>query len=218
MSTINSPQNKGLLWNVLLENGSFAGIPETKIGEVSAMLDEVVEEVVGGANGLSTMGSNKRVLEEMSRRLRTYRATTTTTTTTAIPTPTPTPTTTREDIQKQRIDRMNDMAKKMSVDMARYEPKKPKTVRFSDDVDKLSPEILESRLEQAIAARNLDMMVTDVSGGAGAKSVDGAGGDDPDTVLPIEPDVPSYVEVKRMYDEMKEMYGEMKAMISKLQK
>jgi hypothetical protein len=208
MTNIDSTENKGLLWNVLLENGSFAGIPETKINEVNGMLNDVVDEVVGGGNGKSNMEMNKHVLVEMAQRLGVYKNTITP----------PTPTTTREDIQKQRIDRMNDMAKKMSTDMARYEPKKPKTVRFSDDVDKLSPEILESRLEQAIAARNLDMMVTDVSGGAGAKSVDGAGGDDPDTVLPIEPDVPSYVEVKRMYDEMKEMYGEMKAMISKLQK
>ena len=228
--SVDSPENKGLLWNVLLENGSFAGIPETKIGEVNVMLDVVVEEVVGMDGIAPTMESNKRVLAEMARRLREYGETN--------PAPT-THTTNREDLQKERIDRMNDMAKKMSADMARYEPKKPKSVRFSDDVDKLSPELLESRLAQAISLRKLDVV------GVGGNSTS-------DTVLPIptqsspldmkspdEEDIENmhqdvhqdmhqdmhqdvyqdvHQDMRRMYNEMKTMYGEMKQLMTELKK
>jgi len=198
--SVDSPENKGLLWNVLLENGSFAGIPETKIGEVNVMLDVVVEEVVGMDGIAPTMESNKRVLAEMARRLREYGETN--------PAPT-THTTNREDLQKERIDRMNDMAKKMSADMARYEPKKPKSVRFSDDVDKLSPELLESRLAQAIASRQLDVVVLDVSGG-GDTTVD--------AIRPLEPSTSpetTIQEIKRLHGEVKAMYDEMKLMMAK---
>ena len=131
----------------------------------------------------------------------------------SVPThPTPTHTTTRDDIQKERIDRMNDMAKKMSNDMSRYTPQKPKSVRFSDeqfsdDVDKLSPEILESRLEAAIASRNLD--VVDIS--------DTTVSD----VQPLKPETSletTYQEIKRMHREVKSMYDEMKQMVTDLRK
>lgn len=208
MTSVDSPQNKGLLWNVLLENGSFSGIPETKIGEVNRLLNEVVEEVLvgGGANGQTTMESNKKVLAEMSRRLGVYRALASTTNTTNT-------TTTRDDIQKERIDRMNNLAKQMSVDMSQYAPKKPKSVRFSDDVDKLSPEILESRLEQAIASRNLDIVAMDVSGGSG-----GSGGVVKNMVNPIPTQKGSDQDMTQMYNEVKEMYTEMKQMLKDLKK
>jgi hypothetical protein len=197
MTSIDSPQNKGLLWNVLLENGSFAGIPETKINEVNAMLNVVVEEVVGGGvSGLSIMESNKRVLAEMARRLGVYKASS----------PATTPTTTRENLQKERIDRMNDMAKQMSADMARYEPKKPKSVRFSDDVEKLSPELLESRLAQAIAARKLDVVdVPTTIATIQPPTVDAEPHD-------AEPHDAIYKEIQRLHGEVKAMYDEMKLM------
>ena len=204
--SVDTPENKGLLWNVLLENGSFAGIPETKIGEVNVMLDVVVEEVVGMDGIAPTMESNKLVLVEMARRLREYGETNPAPTTHTAPATHPT---NREDLQKERIDRMNDMAKKMSADMARYEPKKPKSVRFSDDVDKLSPELLESRLAQAIASRQLDVVVLDVSGG-GDTTVD--------AIRPLEPSTSpetTIQEIKRLHGEVKAMYDEMKLMMAK---
>ena len=200
---INSLKNKGMLWNVLLENGSFAGISETKIDDVNRILNDVVEDVGGG--GMDLMTANKRVLVEMTKRLGVLKST-----------PDPTAATTRHEIQKNRIDKMNDMAKKMSADMNQYTPKKPKSVRFSDDVDKLSPEIMESRLERAIAARKLDVLVTDVSGGE--TSVE--------PILPIKPSQPRsgvklsndgmYKDVVRMYNEIKDMYGDMSKMMKDL--
>ena len=230
MTDIDSPENKGLLWNVLLENGSFAGIPETKISEVNGLLNVVVDEVVVGMggmgmNGQTTMETNKRVLTEMARRLTVYRVNQSQTT----PDHTTTRTTTRDDIQKERIDRMNDMAKKMSADMSQYTPPKPKSVRFSDDVDKLSPEILESRLESAIASRNLDMV--DVSGGSGGSG--GSGHITSDTVLPIMEPInmkfsdqnmhqdmhqDMYQDMTQMYNEMKTMHSEMKQLMTELKK
>lgn len=203
MSNIDSPQNKALLWNVLLENGSFAGIPETKINEVNRLLNAVVEEMGKNDEGveITIMELNKCVLAEMSRRLSVYRESIVV----------PNTVTSREDLQKERIDRMNEMAKKMSIDMSQYAPKKPKSVRFSDDVDKLSPEILESRLEQAIASRNLDMLV-DVSGG-----------NVKDTVKQIpsqrgSSDQDMYQDMYRMYGEVKRMYTEMRQMAMDLEK
>ena len=71
---VNTNENKGLLWNVLLESGKFTNIPNTNVGDVRNAFENKIHEVLRKSNQSDTLVIlNKRILEEITIELERYK-------------------------------------------------------------------------------------------------------------------------------------------------
>ena len=72
---VNTNENKGLLWNVLLESGTFTNIPNANVGDVRNAFENKIQEVLHKSNESDTLVTlNKRILEEITKELERYKS------------------------------------------------------------------------------------------------------------------------------------------------
>jgi hypothetical protein len=157
MDYIDTPANKSVLWEVLLEHGAFVGIDDSHFDRIRELFDTIVRDVVGRGASLP-VEANKQILRDVTGGLNQFRGRPVTGSTATGSTATGRPVL-REAAIKQRTDDLTDRTTRMVEEFHSFDKPVPKKeVRFTDDVEKMSPGILEERLQRAVALRELDVV------------------------------------------------------------
>lgn len=153
MDEFNSPQNKGLLWNLLYEGGVFHGISEERVETVKVKLEQVVQETWDmRVEGDDLKELNKRVCQMMlvaSERIRTQ----------PIPGPTSStpPLVTAKELSNQRQAAFsNNLERKQSEFTQMMIDDRPKDINFADKPEE--PLVaLDQALEELQARRTREL-------------------------------------------------------------
>ena len=150
-----SQDNKSLLWSVLLEHGAFIGINDMYFDQVHETFESLFKNIPQNTTG--PIGDiNKQILRDMNEQLGYFKRPVTDKQ--SITSPDLPKSALRENYKEQRVSDIAIKTKQMTDEFNRYITPPPikKEVHFSDDVDKMSPELLEERLQRAISIRKLD--------------------------------------------------------------
>jgi hypothetical protein len=142
-------ENKGLLWNLLVEHGSFNGILNNKMVDVKKIFEDNINELSSNTGDLISL--NKEFFQRMLKILPMYKETTRKSGG-AIE-----EVYTAEKLQNSRIDSFNT---KLSTVQNEFDSliklKTPEGIDFSDKSGEFNTNI-DQDLAQAIASRQLDM-------------------------------------------------------------
>ena len=150
-STINfkDDENKGLLWSLLVEYGSFNGILNNKMGDIKQIFEDNINELSSNTGGLISL--NKEFVQRMLKILPMYK--------------TPPHKSegaieevyTAEKLQNSRIDSFNTKLSNVKNDFdSLIKLKTPEGIDFSDKSGDFNTNI-DDDLAYAIASRQLDM-------------------------------------------------------------
>jgi hypothetical protein len=137
--TFNTPQNKGLLWNLLLETGRFNNIPENNVKQVKDDFENKIQEILKkGYFNDSLVTLNKRVLEEMTVELKKYKH----------------PTITRLDVSNKRQNQFDQNIKIKQKEFKEFiNDDKPKEITFSEEKDNPIGGEMDNLMSDAIKRR-----------------------------------------------------------------
>jgi len=157
--TFHSNENKGLLWNLLSEQGLFKGINESRLPEVRSSFENNITQI--NENGGDLMTLNKKFVQKMLNDLQMFKG--------LAP-----PQSgkrkgnaiqevyTAEKIQNNRVEKFNSQLTSVKSEFdSMIKLKKPNEIDFSDNKQEFSTNI-DNDLAAAISSRQLDMeqMVT----------------------------------------------------------
>lgn len=209
---VKSPINKEMLWSVLNDHGLFNGVPNSMYGTVKHSFEQTIDRISSHGSGDSVPSlnhMNRDILREMKRIIGMIGSKT------SGPNNRTSAPVLRAEMQTQRTDELAQKTKLMADDFASFaNPTPKKTVKFSDDVDKLSPNVLEDRMSAAIAARELELYSMpppkDVVGEIVDIPMPGSGSSMSNE--PIETSFSSNVSIHPQTNELEELREEMRIM------
>lgn len=163
--SVNSPQNKELLWDTLQESGAFAGLMQSQFQPVQSAFDRTVQQAAKSMAGSSSLSDvNKHIIREFMQSLRSvhnpiqkqnnndnaskkkkievvYRA---------------------EDIQNERASEFERQLREKQTEMDSFLTlKKPTDVSFADtavDEDKPIGDEMSRLIAQELAARERELV------------------------------------------------------------
>lgn len=137
--TFNTQQNKGLLWNLLLESGTFNNIPENKVNQVRDDFETKIQEIIKrDFSNDSLVTLNKKVLEEMTVELNKYKK----------------QTITRLDVSNERQKEFDQNIKIKQKEFKEFiNNDKPKEITFSEEKDNPIGSEMDTLMADAIKRR-----------------------------------------------------------------
>jgi hypothetical protein len=149
MSTFDTKENKGLIWNIMNESGVFKGIPDSYLDQVKRDFETKITSIKRNIQPKDTLTLlNKRVLSEMMVEMAKYRLAT-------IPS-----VVTSKDIstvRQQQFQNVLERKKEEFTNMLGNKP--PSTIDFSDKMDRPIGSEIEDMIAATIARRNKDLNV-----------------------------------------------------------
>jgi hypothetical protein len=140
--------NKGMIWNMLVENGTFNKLTNDQKPNIKAMFDEIVTEINSAEPNETLMNKNKSLILKITEASNTiYNSSQTSK---------PIPITSSE-IMNIRQEQFTDTLKSKQNDFDTFMKREiPNDIDFSDKLDE-PIENLDSIMSQAMATREIDM-------------------------------------------------------------
>lgn len=144
-----SQDNKRLLWEIMIENDLFNGIPDKYANNVKADFENRLKQMSG--NILSTdsiLDANKKIIVQMIEDIKNY------TKPEPMPVPVPVPITSAEALSKKQAQFQKGLQSRQEEFTSLIQPIKPTTIDFSDKLDDepIGSE-MDIKLSQTIAWR-----------------------------------------------------------------
>ena len=147
MSDFTSIQNKGIIWEILIEQKLFEGIDQKHKYEIKDLFENTILMIENQGKGLSLIEKNKEVIKNMVLRLESFK---------------PQPIIskreyTNEEIHKERQKTFETELKRKQTEFDGLSRKPPEKIDFSDKLDEKIGDKMDSLLAEAIAAREFQM-------------------------------------------------------------
>jgi len=166
-NSVDSVQNKGLLWATLQESGAFAGLTQDQFQPVQSAFDRVVQQSALSAMSLSD--ANKHIIREFMQVLRSANANNANNANNAIPTNVPVPKKKKiemvyraDDLKTERANEFERQLREKQSEMDSFLTlKKPSDVSFADasvDEDKPIGDEMSRLIAQELAARERELV------------------------------------------------------------
>ena len=151
-NTYECQQNKGLLWNVLMENNYFDGLGEYQFKKIVSLFEQKIIQIKNNIQPTDTIiNLNKKTINEMVKCISeeknqysgsndVYKV---------------------KDIQNKRRTELNDNYNKKQEEFNSMFKKKPKEIDFSDKHDDMNNNDIDAKLSEIIKKRKLDLVFKD---------------------------------------------------------
>lgn len=149
MALFNENSNKHLIWNMLLQNGTFNKLTNEQKPHITKKFDEIVEEISISEPHETLVNKNKQLILKVTEETNTlYNST---------PRDKTPPITAAEIINKRQEEFTETLKSKQSeFDMFMTHPT-PNDIDFSDKVDQPIGNSLDTMMSQAMANREIDL-------------------------------------------------------------
>ena len=143
--TFNTQKNKGLLWNLLLETGTFNNIPENKVNQVRDDFENKIQEIIKrDFSNDSLVTLNKKVLQEMTVELKKYKKLTIT----------------RSDVSNERQKEFDQNIKIKQKEFKEFiNNDKPEEITFSEEKDNPIGSEMDNLMADAIKRREAQLNI-----------------------------------------------------------
>lgn len=143
MSDFVSNQNKGIIWEILIEQKLFEGIDQKHKHEIKELFENTVLMIESQGKGLSLMEKNKEVIKIMVLRLESFKGQPIISKREY----------TNEELHKEKQQVFENKLKKKQSEYDDMNIKIPEKIDFSDKLDEKIGDKMDSLLAQAIASR-----------------------------------------------------------------
>ena len=143
MSDFVSNQNKGIIWEILIEQKLFEGIDQKHKNEIKELFENTVLMIESQGKGLSLIEKNKEVIKIMVLKLEAFKGQSIISKREY----------TSEELQKERQKAFDTKLKKKQTEYDGMNVKIPEKIDFSDKLDEKIGDKMDSLLAEAIASR-----------------------------------------------------------------
>ena len=160
MQSVDSAQNKELLWSTLQESGAFAGLSRDQFQPVQSAFDRSVQQAAAQSGAAASLSDvNKHIIREFVQVLRAFQT----------PPPVPVPEKKNklelvyrsEDIQNERASEFDRQLRDKQAEMESFLTlKKPTDVSFTDKMNEDKPigDEMSRLIAQELAARERELV------------------------------------------------------------
>ena len=154
MSEFTSNKNKGLLWNLLLNNGAFNNLADNDLPMIQNDFERLVDSL--SKENIDLIKLNKLFMQQMIQKINSYRQ--------QLKIYEPVKEIyTNQDIRNKKLDEFNENVQKAQDDFnSVIKLKTPEEISFSDKTELDKPiNNMDELIEKTIAERNLDVKLVE---------------------------------------------------------
>lgn len=142
-----SNENKGIIWEILIEQKLFNGIEQKHKYEIKDLFENTILMIENQGKGLSLIEKNKEVIKHMVLKLESFKS---------VPVISKREYT-NEELQKERQKKIDNEFKKKQSEFDGLTKPIPEKIDFSDKLDEKIGDKMDELLAQAIATRELQL-------------------------------------------------------------